>query len=171
MRVSRPTEEKASFARQLAERDATIAALRATLASLEGTIAALQSTLINHANELSLMRRRLYAAKSERGGTSELQLLPGNLLEDKRKVRAALDEAVDGTAATGDAAAPSTLPPPIPSIDTAALSTLFGSMRLSRGAGGEIRIEAPPEAADALATVFEGLAELLRAGVVTSASV
>ena len=107
MRVIRPTEEKASLTRQVAERDAIIAGLRSTLATLEGTIAALQSTLVNHANELALMRRRLYGAKSERGGTSELQLLLGKFLDDKEQLTAALEKAVEGDAAAGDDGAPS----------------------------------------------------------------
>lgn len=68
------------------------------------------------------------------------------------------------------APAPSTDPAAVPSIDTAALSMLFASMRISRGASGEVRLEAPPEAAGALAAVFEGLAGMLRAGVATSAA-
>jgi len=104
MLVVKLAEEKAALVRQVAERDATIASLRATLATLEGTIAALQSSLINHANDLELMRRRLYGAKSERGGTSELQLLLGKFLDDKEQLTAALEKLVDDTTAAVDAA-------------------------------------------------------------------
>jgi transposase/uncharacterized coiled-coil protein SlyX len=120
MHVAKLTQERAALLRQVADRDATIAGLRTTLATLEGTIAALQSSLVNHANELELMRRRLYGAKSERGGTSELQLLLGKFLEDKQQLTAALeklvDDAAEGAAAESPAAAtpPSDVPPPPP---------------------------------------------------------
>lgn len=110
MLVVKLAEEKAALVRQVAERDATIASLRATLATLEGTIAALQSSLVNHANDLELMRRRLYGAKSERGGTSELQLLLGKFLDDKEQLTAALEKLVDDTAA-GAAGNPVDAPP------------------------------------------------------------
>lgn len=105
MLVVKLAEEKAVLVRQVAERDATIASLRATLATLEGTIAVLQSSLVNHANDLELMRRRLYGVKSERGGTSELQMLLGKFLDDKTELTAALEKLVEETAAAGDAVA------------------------------------------------------------------
>jgi transposase len=104
--VDKLVEEKAVLARQVAERDATIASLRAVLATLEGTIATLQSSLINHANEAELLRRRLYGTKSERGGTNELQLLLGKVLDDKADLTAKLDALVGENAAGGDGEKP-----------------------------------------------------------------
>jgi len=71
------------FTAALAERDAVNASLRNTIASLQATIEALQSTLLNHANENEILKRRLYGTKTERGGTSELQLLLGDLLSQQ----------------------------------------------------------------------------------------
>ena len=69
--------------RELTERDALIAALRSTIASFEQQIAALQSTLVNYANDVELYKRKLFGTKSERGGTSELQLTLGALLDQQ----------------------------------------------------------------------------------------
>jgi transposase len=60
--------------RELEQRDARISALRDVVASLEGKNAALQSALINHASEIELLKRKLFGPRSERTGTSELQL-------------------------------------------------------------------------------------------------
>ena len=79
----RPHRDVATLEREVAERDALIAALQlqnATLegqvATLDGQIAALQSALVNHATEIELLKRRLFGPRSERGGTSET-LQPG----------------------------------------------------------------------------------------------
>ena len=48
--------------------------------------------------------------------------------------------------------------------DAGAVAALLGSLRLSRTPEGQVRIEAPPEAAMAVASLLEGLAALLRAG-------
>ena len=83
--------ETAKLVSALAERDAAIVKLQALIASLQGTIAALESALTNHASENELLKRRLYGTKSERSGTSELQLTLGNLLADQAKLQAELD--------------------------------------------------------------------------------
>ena len=69
--------------KELTERDALIAVLRSTIASFEQQIAALQSTLVNYANDVELYKRKLYGTKSERSGTSELQLTLGALLDQQ----------------------------------------------------------------------------------------
>lgn len=69
-----------------------VAALRETIASLEGRNAALENSLVNHACELELLRRKLYGARSERGGTSEQQLLLGELLEGEAKLREQIED-------------------------------------------------------------------------------
>ncbi len=73
-RAMRIPPETAKLVSALAERDAAIASRQALIASLQGTIAALESALTNHASENELLKRRLYGTKSERSGTSELQL-------------------------------------------------------------------------------------------------
>jgi hypothetical protein len=50
---------------------------------------------------------------------------------------------------------PAAGPVPLP------VSRLFDALRVERGADGSLRIEAPPEAAGALASLFDGMARLL----------
>ena len=78
----------------ITERDALIATLRTLTASLEGQIAALQGALINHATEIELLKRRLFGPRTERGGTSELQLRLGDLLAQQEALQKQLDEAL-----------------------------------------------------------------------------
>ena len=78
--------------REIVERDASNAALRAIIASLEGKNAALQSSLINHANEIEILKRRLFGPRSERTETSELQLTLGDILEADARLQKELDE-------------------------------------------------------------------------------
>ena len=99
----RPHRDVATLEREVAERDALIAALQlqnATLegqvATLDGQIAALQSALVNHATEIELLKRRLFGPRSERGGTSELQLLLGDMLAQQAALQKQLDEALFG---------------------------------------------------------------------------
>src|SRR3954471_1880174 len=90
--------------RDIAERDALIEALRALNASLEGKTATLESVLINHAIEIELLKRKLFGAKSERTGTTELQLSLGTILADAEALQKKLDELKakdDGGAADG----------------------------------------------------------------------
>jgi transposase len=96
----------------LAERDALIESLRALNASLEGKNAALESSLVGHANEIELMRRKLFGPRSERGGTSELQLALGPLLADQSALQAQLNALVRKAEAAAQApAAPADKPP------------------------------------------------------------
>ncbi|MBL0195733.1 MAG: transposase [Myxococcales bacterium] len=89
------------------------ASLQALIASLQGTIAALESALTNHASENELLKRRLYGTKSERSGTSELQLTLGNLLADQAKLQAELDALTkQPTGTTGENGAPEPAPEP-----------------------------------------------------------
>src|ERR1700677_152881 len=78
--AQRLPQDMATLERDVAERDALIASLRSTIAMFEGQVAALQSALVNHATEIELLKRRLFGPRSERGGTSELQLLLGDML-------------------------------------------------------------------------------------------
>ena len=105
--------ETAKLVSALAERDAAIVKLQALIASLQGTIAALESALTNHASENELLKRRLYGTKSERSGTSELQLTLGNLLADQAKLQAELDALTkQPTGTTGENGAPEPAPEP-----------------------------------------------------------
>lgn len=104
------------FTAALAERDAVNASLRNTIASLQATIEALQSTLLNHANENEILKRRLYGTKTERGGTSELQLLLGDLLSQQAVLQKQLDALAkkDGDAPQDPPPAPPTKEKPTP---------------------------------------------------------
>jgi superfamily II DNA or RNA helicase len=67
-----------------------------------------------------------------------------------------------------DAAEPSAEFPLVPSLPAAGpaplpVARLFDALRVERGANGSLRIEAPPEAASALASLFDGMARLLSA--------
>jgi hypothetical protein len=56
--------------------------------------------------------------------------------------------------------------PPAPAavaLSSAPVAQLFNALRVERGADGSLRIEAPPEAASALASLFDGMARLLSA--------
>ncbi len=103
-------QDVATLEREVAERDALIASLRMTIASFEGQVAALQSALVNHATEIELLKRRLFGPRSERGGTSELQLLLGDMLAQQAALQKQLDDAL-AKKREGEEAKP---PPPPP---------------------------------------------------------
>jgi transposase len=107
--VSKPsTTEVESLREALAQKDAALSALAGLIAKLEGKVAALESTLVTYADENALLKRRLFGTKSERSGTSELQLSLEGLLDDDSKLQAQLD-------ALRGAEAPETpAPPPEP---------------------------------------------------------
>jgi len=83
--------ENEKLRKEIAERDARIVSLRDVIASLEGKQAALESSLINHASEIELLKRRLFGPRSERTGTSELQLTLGDLLADEARLQKELE--------------------------------------------------------------------------------
>jgi transposase len=93
--------ENERLRQELAEREASIASLRAVIASLEGKQGALESALINHANEIELLKRRLFGPRSERTGTNEMQLTLGDVLAEDQRLQKELDQRTKG--APGDA--------------------------------------------------------------------
>ena len=86
--------------------------MREVNASLEGKLAALENTLVNHASEIELLKRRLFGPKSERTGTSELQLRLGDLLADEARLQKELDELTKDAPAVTASEASDTPPPP-----------------------------------------------------------
>jgi transposase len=78
------------------------------IASLEGKQVALESALVNHANEIELLKRRLFGPRSERTGTSEMQLALGDVLADDQRLQKELDERTQG--APANAASDATSP-------------------------------------------------------------
>ncbi len=87
-----PTLEKDDLRAEREELAKLVAAQRELIASLQGKNAALESALINHADEIALLKRKLFGARSERGGTHELQLLLGEILTDEAVLQKHLDE-------------------------------------------------------------------------------
>lgn len=85
------TAEYEKLSEERAELQATVKALRDLIASLEGRNAALENALVNHADEIELLKRRLFGPRSERGGTHELQLLLGEILADEKVLQKHLD--------------------------------------------------------------------------------
>jgi hypothetical protein len=72
----------------------------------------LQETIVNLAHENELLKRRLFANKTERLRTSENQLALGDLLNDNKQLQKQLDAVVaEAQAASGDGSAP---PPAAP---------------------------------------------------------
>ena len=83
--------EAGKLRRELAARDALIESLRALNTSLEGRNATLESTVIHHAEEIELLKRKLYGPRSERSGTNEMQRTLGEILADAERLQKELD--------------------------------------------------------------------------------
>ena len=82
---------------------ARMASLEETIRSLEGKTQALEQSLTNYASENDLLKRRLFGTKSERSGTSELQLSLGDMLSSDAELQKQLDAQ---TATPDDASEP-----------------------------------------------------------------
>jgi len=118
--------ENDALRRAFSEQSALVDAMRAVNVSLEGRNAALESALVGHANEIELLRRKLFGPRSERGGTSELQLALGNLLAGEAALKQQLDALVrqaETDRAAAAPAAPSDKPARKPSTGRRNLST------------------------------------------------
>ncbi len=97
-------EEVRILREAIAGREALINSLREVIASLEGRMTALESAFINQANENEVLKRRLFGPRTERSGTSELQLTLGDLLKQQEELQKKLDEAVRKSGGDDDAA-------------------------------------------------------------------
>jgi hypothetical protein len=104
--------ENATLRKDVAERDASITALRDVITSLEEKQAALESALINYANEIELLKRRLFGPRSERTGTSELQIPLLDVLAADVPLQKQLDELKEPQVGVGEAPASSESEPP-----------------------------------------------------------
>lgn len=105
------TAETEQLRREVEQRDARIDALRDVVASLEGKNAALQSALINHASEIELLKRKLFGPRSERTGTSELQLTFDELQLDDKALQSELAALTAPDSASDDGDADAGAPP------------------------------------------------------------
>jgi transposase len=83
--------------------------IKTRLTERETQVDSLEETIVNLAHENELLKRRLYGNKTERLRTSENQLALGDLLNDEKKLKKQLDEALAKARAEADQAAP---PPP-----------------------------------------------------------
>lgn len=109
-RSSSPSDVE-SLRSELDKRDNALNALTGLVGRLEAKISALESSLVGYADENTLLKRRLFGTKSERTGTSELQLPLAGMLEDQAALQRQLDELRTRTGAAADPE-PSTAPAP-----------------------------------------------------------
>jgi transposase len=155
--IHRPPPDVAELTRDLADREKTIAMLRGLVAGLEGQIAALQSTLVNYASENELLRRKVYGPRSERGGTSELQLALGNLMDQQVALQKELDELVGKSDEK-----PASTPPPPPSDRPKATPKGRRDLSLSKLPVTTVTIEDPALAAQGKLIGFDETRRLMR---------
>ena len=96
--MSSPPSNLATSALPAEELARLNAALQAELVAIKAEttakVASLEDTIANLAHENTLLKRRLYGNRTERGNTSELQLALGELLADETKLQNELDDAV-----------------------------------------------------------------------------
>jgi transposase len=96
-----------------AELTALVSTLQVELVGLKSRLTerdvqneSLRETIVNLSHENELLRRRLYGNKTERAGTSELQLTLGSLLDAEKQLQKELDEAVAKANGDSDAHTP-----------------------------------------------------------------
>lgn len=86
--------------------------LKTRFAEAETRNASLEETIVNLAQENELLKRRLYGNKTERTGTSELQLTLGDLLTGEKQLQRELNAAVAKARGSGEAESESPVPAP-----------------------------------------------------------
>jgi transposase len=124
---------------ELAEREACIGSLREVIASLEGKQGALESALVNHANEIELLKRRLFGPRSERTGTSEMQMALGDVLAEDQRLQKELDARTKSAPVDG----PSDATPPASEAVTGPSSAPEPSSNGSGSTGAGTRPDRP----------------------------
>jgi transposase len=96
---------------------AEVVGLKTRFSESETRNEALEETIVNLTHENELLKRRIYGNKTERTGTSELQLTLGSLLDAEKQLQKELDDAVKKARGDGDGAAdapPADAPRPKP---------------------------------------------------------
>jgi transposase len=83
---------------------AEVVGLKTRFAEAETRNETLEETIVNLTHENELLKRRIYGNKTERTGTSELQLTLGNLLDAEKQLQKELDAAVAKARGDEDAA-------------------------------------------------------------------
>jgi transposase len=79
-----------------------LSALQVEVVGLKARIDSLQETTVNLTHENTLLKRRLYGNKTERGGTDELQLTLGGLLDGEKQLQRQLDDSVSKARSAAD---------------------------------------------------------------------
>lgn len=72
--------------------------LQSRMSERDAQIDSLRETVLNLTHENELLRRRIYGNKTERSGTSEMQLTLGSLLGSEKQLQKQLDEALSKVA-------------------------------------------------------------------------
>ena len=90
MSSTRPGEAKSKLspddvASLLSTLQAEVVGLKTRFMEAETRNEALEETIVNLTHENELLKRRIYGNKTERTGTSELQLTLGNLLDGEKQ--------------------------------------------------------------------------------------
>ncbi|HEY6556995.1 MAG TPA: hypothetical protein VI072_06965 [Polyangiaceae bacterium] len=88
-----------------------LVSLKSHVSERDTQIDSLRETVLNLTHENELLRRRIYGNKTERSGTSEMQLTLGSLLDSEKQLQKQLDEALSKLAdETRDETQPSDKP-------------------------------------------------------------
>jgi transposase len=99
---AKPKLSSDDLASLLSVLQAEVVGLKTRFAESETRNEALEETIVNLTHENELLKRRIYGNKTERTGTSELQLTLGNLLAAEKQLQKELDAAVDKARGDGD---------------------------------------------------------------------
>jgi transposase len=113
---AKPKLSSDDLATLLSTLQAEVVGLKTRFAESETRNDALEETIVNLTHENELLKRRIYGNKTERTGTSELQLTLGGLLDAEKQLQKELDAAVAKARGDGDGTAdpPADAPRPKP---------------------------------------------------------
>lgn len=101
---AKPKLSSDEFAALLSTLQAEVVGLKTRFTESETRNEALEETIVNLTHENELLKRRIYGNKTERTGTSELQLTLGDLLDSEKQLQKELDAAVAAARNDDDAA-------------------------------------------------------------------
>lgn len=96
-----PTLSAADLAALVSTLQVELLGLKSHVTARDVQIDSLRETILNLTHENELLRRRIYGNKTERTGTSELQLALGGLLDDEKRLQKQFDEAVSAARGAG----------------------------------------------------------------------
>jgi len=99
---AKPALSPDELATLLSTLQAEVVGLKTRFSESETRNEALEETIVNLTHENELLKRRIYGNKTERTGTSELQLTLGSLLDAEKQLQKELDAAVEKARGDGD---------------------------------------------------------------------